>query len=331
MDDNLTLIPKPKPVSAGRELHRLQGNTMGTTYSVAFAAPPRLNESRIAREVFAAVDAVDRQMSSWKSDSDLCRFNRAELGSWVEVPEELAFVVRSGQVIARQSDGGFDMTIGQAISLWGFGPEGSRNDLPTDAEVQTALAAGGADRLQVRADRPALRKTAPLRLDLSGIAKGYGVDRIAEVLEAAGCTNYMVSLDGELRLRGRNPETRAPWTVAVETPVADRREAWDILEPPTCALATSGDYRKFRDIRGRRFAHTINPRTARPVQNAIGSVTVSRTTCLEADAWATALLVLGPVAGIALAQRRGIAALFLVRTAGRIDEIVTGNFTDLIG
>lgn len=151
------------------------------------------------------------------------------------------------------------------------------------------------------------------------------------VLEDHGIHDYLVGLDGEVQVRGHKNGREGRWNVAVEAPVADARQAWDILQPRDCAIATSGDYRKFFSLDGKRYAHTIDPRTARPVVNSIGSVTVSSRTCMMADAWATALLVLGPDAGVELARQQDIAALFLIRSGSRIDDIATGRFSDLIG
>jgi len=318
---------KPKPNSkpeavkpAPARLHDLSGATMGTRWTAQFMAGDAAAEG-IAAKLQAAVDLVDRQMSTWKRDSDLSRFNAGPVGEWIEVPADLAFVVEQAISVARATSGAFDITVGQQVNAWGFGPP----DL-TDAK-DTEVPAAGCACLVVRADPPALRKTAPLSIDLSGIAKGYGVDKMAEVLEAEAVAHYLVGLDGELRCRGR--KQGMPWAVSLDAPIAGETEMWDVLELSDGAIATSGDYRHFRDIDGKRVSHTIDPATGRPLDNGIASVSVCDPACWRADAFATALMVLGPERGIAIAQARNIPALFLLRTGEGITEVPTGDFDDL--
>ena len=321
---------KLQTLAGGEQLYRLRGATMGTGFEATFVAGQTTNVDRIAENLQAAVDAVDRDMSNWKPDSALSRFNSAPPGEWFPVPHTLAFVIDEGLKLSRLSGGAFDMTLGELVEFWGFGPagdEGGRD--PRDGS--TALANRNADRVIARLDPPALRKSAEFALDLSGIAKGFGVDQLAGVLEHAGIHNYLVSIDGEVRVKGRKGESEGDWLVAVEAPVAGSRTGWDILKPKDCALATSGDYRRVRQYQGRDYSHTMEGRSGRPVDNGVGSVTVAHELCLMADAWATALLVLGPHAGVELARNKGISALFLVRTGRQIREIMTGNFAAVIG
>jgi thiamine biosynthesis lipoprotein len=317
--------PKAQPPQAlPKRLHQLHGLTMGTTWTAQFAASDT-QSAGLALQLQAAVDQVDGQMSTWKPDSALSQFNAMLPGDWFNVPAALAIVVQHALAVGKATSGAFDITVGKAVAAWGFGPKG----LVPDAEVGEP--SKGLAALDVRLDPPALKKTADLHIDLSGIAKGYGVDQLAEVLERAGIADYLVTLDGELRCNGRKPGVDGTWTIGLDAPVPDTHRIWDILTPATGALATSGDYRHFRIVQGKVLAHTIDPSTGRPLDNTIASVTVHAPHCWQADAWATALMVLGPQHGVGLAQARNIAALFLVRGPDGLAEIATGAFDELCG
>jgi thiamine biosynthesis lipoprotein len=319
----------------GMNLHKLSGHTMGTHYVVNYYSHGVQSDPGLSADIFNAVDKVDKQMSTWDPHSNLSLFNGEKAGRWFEVPEDLAIVVQAGLKISEQSKGAFDVTVGSAVNLWGFGPGLGTGAIPSFRELENLLGKIGLAGLEVRMDPPALRKHADISVDLSGIAKGFGVDQIAEVLERNEIHNYFVSIDGEVRVRGcknsGGPNGKGPWNIAIEVPKANIREAWDILQPKDIALATSGDYRHYLERDGKRYSHTIDRHNARPVDNDVGSVTVAHHSCMIADAWATALLVLGVQDGVALATELGLAALFLVRNGDSIDDVVTGNFDELIG
>jgi FAD:protein FMN transferase len=312
--------PRPAPPAA-KSLHKITGRTMGTEFHVVLAAS-QIDLAPLATALFQAVDAVDRAMSTWKPDSDLSQFNRAPLNTWVAVPEALAHVVTEGLKVSRATQGAFDMTLGQAVNAWGFGPEA------VTALPEAAQPLGQFRALQARMTPPALLKTAAFQLDLSGIAKGFGVDELARTLEAHGITDYLVSIDGEVRGRGRKPGLDGVWNVALEAPMRGQREAWDVVEVKDCALATSGDYRHFVEKDGSLRSHTIDGRTGWPVDNKVASVTVRHASCMIADAWASALMVLGPELGPAVADAQNVAALFLIREAEGVRERRSAAFTD---
>ena len=318
--------PAPaKPAALQRPtLHKVQGATMGTTYSVSFVAAA-VDLPALTERLHSAVTAVDDQMSTWKPQSDLCRFNASTPGDWWPVPAELAQVVQTGLQIGRASSGAFNIALGAQVAAWGFGADGGAGPTATPPSPTPA------DAIEARLDPPALRKSAALSLDLSGIAKGFGVDQIAAVLAQDGITDYLITIDGEIRASGRKPGVEGNWRLALEAPIPGQRQAWDILEPKDCAIATSGDYRHFHVHNGKTLSHTIDPRTAAPVDTAIASVTVCDASCMKADAWATALMVLGVRDGVALAQARNIPALFLIRDNGTLREIATGAFDTLRG
>lgn len=288
--------------------HALNGPTMGTRWSALFFAD--IDPVQVQAALQLAVAAVDAQMSTWNAGSDLMRLNRAAVGEWCAVPPDLAQVLALGLQIGRASGGAFDIGMGDAVQAWGFGPAAA-----DPAAIRAAMD---------RPKRPAhevldidgnrVRKTAPLTLDLNGIAKGHGVDRLADVLRAHGITDALVGIDGEMRAMGLRPDG-TPWAVAVEAPDPDRRSPQSIVSLHDAAVATSGDYRHWVTVQGRRLSHTMDPARAAPLLTSPASVTVIGATCAAADAWATALMVRGVDAGLRLAQQAGLDALFLIRDA----------------
>lgn len=309
------------PATAARMIE-IDGDTMGTTYQVRIATARPLSKDEVAARVHAAVDTVDQQMSTWQANSDLSRFNASGTDAWVSVPRDLARVVQTGLAISKETRGAFDMTVGAAVNAWGFGPDGPARMLPDRPRP------GAWQYLDACADPPALRKRAEMYVDLSGIAKGFGVDRICSALEDLGLTDYLVSIDGEARVSGRKPGVEGHWRIALDAPVDSKADTWDVLEPRDCAIATSGDYRHYFDHDGQRYAHTIDPHSGMPVQGGAASVTVMMPQCMLADAWATALLVMGPQRGVAIAQARNLKALFLFHDGPGFREVATGGILD---
>jgi thiamine biosynthesis lipoprotein len=233
--------------------------------------------------------------------------------------------------VSRLSNGAFDVTVGPLVNLWGFGPDPVQLKPPADAAIDAALERVGYDRLHVDCSRPAIRKDTPdVYVDLSACAKGFAVDRATELLDARGIRHYLVEIGGELRMRGLNADGEA-WSVAIETPADAGRTVGRIVTLTDKAMATSGDYRNFFEYRGERYSHTIDPRTGRPTTHNLAAVTVVGDSTVLADAMATALLVLGPRAGLELAVREGIPAYFQVRTEGGFSEASTPAFAALKG
>ncbi len=299
-------------MSTDRVRLALNGPTMGTRWSALFFAERGFDSGAVRAALQAAVEEVDAQMSTWRPDSDLMRLNAAPVGAWVAVPRRLAAVLRLGLEIGRASGGAFDIGMGDAVRAWGFGPEAAAPDGIRAAMVAPRRPAH--EVLEIDGDQ--VRKSAPVALDLNGIAKGYGVDRLAETLRDHGIDSALVGIDGEMRALGLRPDGKA-WTIAVEAPDPERRAPHSILGLQDAAVATSGDYRHWVEVQGRRLAHTMDPRRGAPLIASPASVTVVARTCAEADAWATALMVLGSDTGAALARRRGLDALFLLRDDDR--------------
>ncbi len=304
--------------------YSLNGQTMGTRYS-ALCFATALDQAAVAAALFAAVDRVDRQMSNWKPDSDLSRLNAAPVGEWVPVPKELATVLAVSLRIGRASGSAFDIGLGDLVNAWGFGPAGRRRTAAQAGALAAQPRRATVEIVDLDRGGGRIRKLAPVALDLCGIAKGFGVDELARCLEGFGITSYLVGIDGEMRARGRKPDGTA-WAVAIERPDYDRRDALGVMALADMAIATSGDYRHWVEFDGSRLSHTMSSRMAGPVRNRVAAVTVLAETCMEADAWATALMVLGEDAGPALARARRLDALFVLREHDGLSERAVGIF-----
>lgn len=297
--------------STERMRHALNGPTMGTRWSALFFTEAGFDAAPVQAALQQAVDTVDALMSTWKPDSALMDLNRTLPGASVRVHDELAHVLALGLTIGRASGGAFDIGMGDAVRAWGFGPD--------EADVEGIRAALKVQRrpahelLKVHGSQ--VHKRGAITLDLNGIAKGYGVDRLAHTLRSHGIDAALVGIDGELRAMGCKPDGE-PWTVAVEAPDPERRAPHSMLSLQDAAVATSGDYRHWVNVQGRRLSHTMDPGRGAPLVASPASVTVVAPTCAQADAWATALMVAGPETGMRLAAQHGLNALFLMRDAG---------------
>jgi thiamine biosynthesis lipoprotein len=303
----------------------LHGPTMGTRWSATLDADDSLDMNALQHDLAVAVHQVDQQMSPWKPDSDLMRVNRAPVDVWVEVPAELMEVLACALDVQLKSAGAFDPCVGGLVNAWGFG---AACDAPDANAIRIArqskpLAAHACLELDSNAGK--VRKLAPLQIDLCGIAKGYAVDCMAHVLKEHGVLHALAALDGELRAVG-GQSGGLPWSVALESPELERRAVRGVIELEELAVATSGDYRRYQEVGGTRLAHTMDPRRWAPLNNGVASVAVLARTCIQADAWATALLVAGPGEGLAMAQRMGMDVLFLLRRATGLIEVGLGRF-----
>ncbi len=309
----------------------ITGAAMGTTYHVKVVGLPEgVAPQQVRTGLAAVIGRLDALMSTYRSDSDVSRFN-ASLGTdWVAVAPETRAVVEEALRVSRLTGGAFDVTVGPLVDLWGFGPTVRSPAVPTEERIARELQRVGYGHLETRADPDAIRKgRQDVHMDLSAIAKGYAVDRAAEHLEALGIENYLVEIGGELRARGTNP-SGVPWRVAVESPIPERRAVFRVIQVGDAGLATSGDYRNFFEADGRRYSHTIDPRTGRPVEHTLVSVTVVNPSTMFADAMATALVALGPEEGFKLARSEKLAALFIVREADGLQERATDAFVQYV-
>jgi FAD:protein FMN transferase len=299
----------------------LRGTTMGTTYHIKLTAVLQsVAIEKLHAEVEQALAEIDRQMSTYRTDSELSRFNRAEAGEWFPVSAATADVVAAAQSISEKTNGALDVTVGPLVRLWHFGPASKATNgkprefkPPADALLDAARQQVGHQKLVVRTSPPALRKEIDgLDVDLSSVASGYAIDRLAQLVRDRGLQDFMIELGGEISAAGSRPDGR-PWRVAIERPIAGQREMQSSVSLTDAAIATAGDYQKFFEYEGRHYSHIIDPATGRPIEHGLASVTVVADTCLAADGWDTPLLVLGPQRGFECAEEHGIAALFISR------------------
>ncbi|MEY4474534.1 MAG: hypothetical protein RL248_301 [Pseudomonadota bacterium] len=311
----------------GPEQINFEGKTMGTSYSIKYVSDSSpLSAEQLQHEIDLKLERINDQMSTYRPDSELSRFNKSrEVNTPFPVSVDTANVVREAIRINRLTDGALDVTVGPLVNLWGFGPEGRPDIVPGDADIAKRRAWVGIDKLAV--EQGALVKRIPeLYVDLSSIAKGYGVDAVAEYLEAQNITNYMVDIGGEVRTRGNNGENR-PWRIAIEKPVAgSAQRAQEIIEPGRMAIATSGDYRNYFEQNGVRYSHTIDPGTGRPINHRLVSITVLDPSCMTADGLSTGLDVLGPERGMVLANLLGIPVFMIVKTDEGFEERYSDAF-----
>ncbi len=295
---------------------KLQGETMGTTYAVTLvgfdAARQEVLEQRIAQKL----EQVMSQMSPFKHDSEITRFNQLAVDKPMKLSPAFYQVMLSSLDVCRATDGAFDPTVAPLLNLWGFGHMGRREAPPSDAEVLEVSQRVGWHRL-VLSNQTLLKRMDGLQLNLGAIAKGYGVDQVASAIREMGCTNYMVEIGGEVVVSGASPRDTA-WRIGVEQPRLS--QDWDVvlagvLELTDCAVATSGDYRNYyKDEQGRLYSHILDPRTGYPINMPVAGVTVLAPTCLMADALATALFVMGVEQGLAFIEKQpDTEALFIVR------------------
>lgn len=299
---------------------QLSGPTMGTRYHITVVdVPAAVKKGELQQRVDAELAQVNREMSTYIDDSELMRFNRGPVGQAVPVSAHLADVLARSLDIYRRSGGAFDVTVGPLVNLWGFGPQPEPEKVPDDATIDRLREQIGSDALTVERNPDRVTRSRPVEVDLSAIAKGHGVDRVAALLEAQGIRNYLVEVGGELRTLGRNPKNR-PWRIGIESPDPTGQVVQEPIEVSGKAVATSGDYRNYYERNGVRYAHSIDPRTGRPLQHRLASVTVIADNCAEADGLATALNVLGAKAGLELAQAENLAVFMLVKTDAGFEE-----------
>lgn len=308
-------------------VHELSGVAMGTSFSVKIVASTIAPDTEVLqRQIEDTLAVIEQQMSTYIADSELSLFNARHRLDWFSVSAALCELVAEALAISAATNGAFDITVGPLVNLWGFGPGGIVEQPPDADRIGLLMDRIGYTGLHADCSIPALRKDHPgLYVDLSAFAKGYGVDRLAALLDEKQISNYLVEIGGELRLRGRNAEGKR-WAVAIETPARMARGVHAVARLTDVAVATSGDYRNYFEHDGNVYSHTIDPRTGYPIRHNAASVTVVATTAAHADAMATALLVLGPEDGLALAERDGIAALFLARDNGAFAELASSRF-----
>lgn len=313
-----------------RQIHLLSGETMGTTWSVKVVdLPAGVTLTSVREDIELLLESINRQMSTYRPDSDISRFNQAEAGSWQILPADFWRVIRYSLQLAEDTDGAFDPTVGPLVNLWGFGPDPKRDKPPLAAELEAVQARIGYQRLSWRDADQALLQPGGAYVDLSAVAKGYAVDKVADLLIGLGVENLLVEIGGELRAHGAKPAGQ-PWKVAIEKPLPGVREVAHILAMKDIAIATSGDYRNYFQAGERRYSHIIDPRSGYPVDHQVVSVSVLHPRCAEADALATALTVMGAEEGMVWAEARQLAVLFMVQSGSTVEEFASSAFRRLV-
>ncbi len=313
---------------APEQVH-LSGPTMGTTYNVKYLTAEGTPSSKdLHQGIDRLLEQVNDQMSTYREDSELSRFNQYQGTEAFDVSEQTATVVKEAIRLNKLTLGKLDVTVGPLVNLWGFGPEARRDVVPTEQELAERKANIGINHLHVNGNK--LVKDLPhLYVDLSTIAKGWGVDVVANYIESQGIHNYMVEVGGEIRLKGINKES-VPWRIAIEKPSVDERSIQEIIEPGDMAIATSGDYRNYFERDGIRYSHIIDPDTGYPISHKVVSVTVLDESCMTADGLATGLMVLGEVKGIEVANQHNIPVFMIVKTDDGFQEIASEAYKPYI-
>ncbi|KFZ28266.1 hypothetical protein IDAT_09645 [Pseudidiomarina atlantica] len=298
---------------------------MGTTYHIRYVtADPRHDSEQLQERVDGLLAQINSQMSTYDPQSELSRFNSKLTTEPVVVSRSLENVVARALAIAEETDGLLDVTVGPLVNLWSFGPQQRPESVPTAVELEAAMKMTGYRHLTV--ENHQLQKSIPeLYVDLSTIAKGYAVDRVARLLEQMEIQNYLVEIGGEMRIKGSKPGNQ-PWRIAIEKPDATQRAAQRIVEINNAAIATSGDYRNYFEEDGQRYSHIIDPRTGKPIQHNLVSVTVITDNCMDADAYATALTVMGPEQALTFAEQKGLAVMLITRENDAFKEYTSTAF-----
>ena len=317
----LVLAGCEKPVE---QIH-LSGPTMGTTYNIKYIPSETTPSPEVLQaEVDRLLEEVNDQMSTYRKDSELSRFNQNQSSEAFEVSPQTATVVKEAIRLNGLTLGALDVTVGPLVNLWGFGPEARPEVVPTDAELAERKANTGIVHLSVEGNT--LSKDIPnLYVDLSTIAKGWGVDVVADYIQSEGIQNYMVEVGGEMRLKGVNREGVA-WRIAIEKPSVEERAIQEIIEPGDMAIATSGDYRNYFERDGVRYSHIINPETGKPINHKVVSVTVLDKSSMTADGLATGLMVLGEEQGMKIAEKNNIPVFMIVKTENGFKELASSAY-----
>lgn len=294
------------------EVLTISGTKMGTSYHITVIAD-QLPPDDLEQQIEQLLAKVDSSMSTYKKDSEISQFNRLPVGQTMTVSQEFAEVVKISRQIWQLSNGAFDPTIGPLVDLWGFGPDERHESIPSSKTIELTKAQIGFD--YVVLDEYKLSKTKAVALDLSAVAKGYAVDRVADLLEMLALPDYLVEIGGEIRVSGFNSDG-VLWRIAMEQPQLFA-EVDRVINITDIAVATSGDYRNYFEKDGVRYSHTIDPLTGKPIVHNLASVTVLTQSCAEADAWATAFSVMGDEQSLKLAEQLDIAVYMLVRQNGQ--------------
>ncbi|MGO4999413.1 FAD:protein FMN transferase [Oceanisphaera sp. W20_SRM_FM3] len=308
--------PADTAIPMANAQQHLTGNTMGTYYSIKIVGVDAAQAEALQVQIDKRLDTVNQQMSTYLTDSELSRFNQSGDPGPFAVSADTAKVVTAALQLGHQTDHALDVTVGPLVNLWGFGPDARPQQVPTPQQLDDTRAHTGLQHLRVAYDVQGqyLYKAIPeLYVDLSSIAKGFGVDAVSEYLSEQGISNHLVEIGGEVRLSGLNGHHQ-PWSIAVEKPGAGEGLVQQVVLPGNNSVATSGDYRNYYELDGQRLSHTIDPKTGHPITHNLASVTVIHPSCMIADGLATALTVMGTERALAFAEQHELAVYLLTKT-----------------
>jgi len=310
----LSACSEPSELDSSNKLHLHTGQVMGTWYSVKYLPPSNAERSvdDINTEIHAKLARIDLLMSTYKATSEVSRFNAVEPGVWFDLSPQTYEVIELAQDISAKTLGAFDISVARLVDLWGFGPEQRAHHIPDADQLKQVLTEVGYENLKLHGSQLKVQKETPLHIDLSAIAKGFGVDQVADYLDRIGVESFLVEVGGEIRTRGMKPNGQ-PWRVAIESPATGQRGVHSVVNVTDLALATSGDYRNYFEENGQRFSHTIDPKTGAPITHNLASVTVISSTAAEADALATAFSVMGPDQAMAYAKAYNVSTYLIVK------------------
>lgn len=300
------------------------GETMGTYYSVKINSTHENN--MLHSKIKAELKLINAQMSVFDTNSEVSHINKEEAGVWIDLSDDMAFLLKSAYEIYKKSDGYFDPTVGKLVDLWGFGVS-QQNKTPTDEEIKDVLVYTGFDKLEFSKDfKRVKKKHSNVYLNLSALAKGYGVDRVAELLEKEGYNNYVVEIGGEVRAKGKRDDETNGWNIGVVNPKTGENVYVITLKDFT--VATSGDYRNFYYSGDKRFSHTISPKTGYPVENSLTSVSIFDKSCMVADAMATAFMAWGDKKALKYANDNDVAIVMFVKGPDDDLKVITSKKAD---
>ncbi len=303
------------------------GSTMGTKWKATIPVlPPDITDEELFAAIKIKLKEINGMMSTYLPTSEVSTFNKSTSTDWFSVSKETALVMTEAQRISQLSDGAFDITVAPLVNLWNFGPKIHEQQLPDAALIAKTIKQVGYKKLAVRLSPPAIRKEiATLQIDLSAIAKGYAVDAIAKLLEEKRINSFLVDIGGEVQAKGTKRDG-SEWRLGIEAPVANQRALYQRIKLTNNAIATSGDYRNFHEVNGKRYSHTIDPRTGQPVDHQLGSASVIAKSCMTADAFATTLMVLGPKEGFRFAKEQNLDVMLIKRDGKKLSHQMTTDF-----
>ena len=311
-------ISAPKIFSKKNTLrHKFFGFTMGTRYSIIIDQKLPMKIEKIQKKTNELLEKINEDMSTYRKTSHISRFNQNKNKNWFFVSKELVKVVAYAHKISKKSKGSFDITVGPLVNLWGFGAKNSYKKIPSLQSIETTKSKIGYQKLEFNLKNSSLRKLhKDLYIDLGAIAKGYGVDQVAQLLDSMGIKNYMVEIGGEIKTRGKRFDGQ-DWKIGIETPISQACQIQNVISLSNKSIATSGDYRNYFEKDGVRFSHTIDPNIGKPITHKLASVSIIHDSCMHADAMATAIMVLGPERGYKLALREKLACYLLIKVKGK--------------